>query len=249
MMDSIYDILFLDIETVPEKESFQMLSDIEKELWEEKTKWQRKDEIKAEDFYKNAAILAEFGKIICIGVGYFKKTSQGRIFRTRAIYSHREKEILEEFSQMLNMHYNTPQKRLCGHNAKEFDFPYICRRLLINNMPIPQILNLSGKKPWQVPHYDTMDMWRFGDYKHYVSIKLLTHILGVPTPKDDIDGGDIAEVYYRENNLEKIATYCIKDTVALARVFLRFTQQQQLQDKDIVVVETRKNMKNTTQTD
>ena len=237
MLDKIRleNILFLDIETVPEVSSFAELLTEKQELFAAKTEYQRKDEITAEDFYERAGIWAEFGKIICISVGYFVDLDKNRSFRVKS-FSGEEKLILNDFKNLLENHFNKPNHLLCGHNSKEFDFPYIARRMIINGISLPDKLNLFGKKPWEVSHLDTMDLWKFGDYKHYTSLNLLTHILGIPSPKEDIDGSQVASVYYKENNLDKIVKYCERDTIAVAQLLLRFNNLKLLKDKEIVFV-------------
>lgn len=229
-------ILFLDIETVPENESFSSLNDYEKILFEEKTAYQRKDEISPEDFYQKAGIWAEFGKIVCISVGYFINfNTENQQFRIKSFYGD-EVSILTEFQQLLTSHFNSNSHVLCAHNGKEFDFPFIARRMIIHNIELPKLLNLFGKKPWEIPHLDTMEMWKFGDYKHFTSLKLLTTILNIPSPKDDIDGSMVAEVYYKEKDLQRIVTYCEKDTLAVAQLLLRLTNKPLLNEGEIVIV-------------
>lgn len=225
-------ILFLDIETVPEKEGFDLLDDEKKELWEQKSQYQRKDEYTAEEFYDRAGIWAEFGKIICISVGYFNIRGDHRTFRTTSYYGD-EPKLLKDFKTLLDTHFNAPKYLLCGHNAKEFDFPYIARRMIINRVELPYKLNLFGKKPWEVPHLDTMELWKFGDYKHYTSLKLLANILGIPSPKQDIDGSMVRQVYYEEKDLDRIITYCELDVVTTAQVFLRLRGEDLLHDEEI----------------
>ncbi len=228
-------ILFLDIETVPEVQEFEALDDTARVLWEAKSKYQRKDEFTAEEFYHKAGIWAEFGKIICISVGFFSITGDVRKFRVTSFHGD-EVKLLKEFKQLLDSHFNKPHHLLCAHNGKEFDFPYIARRMVIHGIEIPAKLNLFGKKPWEVPHIDTMELWKFGDYKHYTSLKLLTHILNIPSPKDDIDGSEVARVYYEENDIDRIIVYCEKDTVAVAQVFLRFRNEAILIEDEIISV-------------
>lgn len=228
-------ILFLDIETVPETEHFSDLDATIQQLFATKTQYQRKDEIAPEDFYERAGIWSEFGKIICISVGYFTLKGDIRNFRVTSFYGE-ESKILKDFSNLLNQHFSQPQHILCGHNAKEFDFPFIARRMIIKGIPIPQKLNLFGKKPWEIPHLDTMELWKFGDYKHFTSLKLLTHVLGIPSPKDDIDGSEVAKVYYHENNIDRIITYCEKDVIAVAQVLLRFRREDLLIEEEIIHV-------------
>jgi len=229
------NILFLDIETVPEVATFDELSEKKKELFAKKTEYQRKDEISAKDFYERAGIWAEFGKIICISVGYFVNVEKDRSFRITS-FSGEEKQLLIDFKNLLDNHFNRENQLLCGHNGKEFDFPYIARRMIINGISLPSKLNLFGKKPWEVAHLDTLELWKFGDYKHYTSLNLLTNILGIPSPKQDIDGSQVAKVFYEDNNLERIVKYCERDTLAVAQLILRFNNLELLSENEIVVV-------------
>ncbi|WP_435135442.1 3'-5' exonuclease [Formosa sp. A9] len=229
---NLEDILFLDIETVPETQQFSDLSATKQQLWDLKSKYQRQ-EISAEEFYERAGIWAEFGKIVCISVGFFTHKGENRQFRTTSFYGE-EITILKEFKTLLETHYNHPKQLLCAHNGKEFDFPYIARRMIIHNITLPNKLNLFGKKPWEVPHLDTLELWKFGDYKNYTSLKLLTHVLGIPSPKDDIDGSEVCKVYYEEKNIDRIITYCEKDTIAVAQIFLRLRGDNILTEDEIL---------------
>jgi len=233
----ITDILFLDIETVPETEHWSELNETTQELFAKKTAYQRKDEIEAEDFYQRAGIWAEFGKIICISVAYFTDKKGDRMLRVRSFSGEDEEKILVDFKELLETHFNLARHRLCAHNGKEFDFPYIARRMIIHRIELPAKLNLFGKKPWEVPHLDTMELWKFGDYKHYTSLQLLASVLGVPSPKDDIDGSDVARVYYQEKDLPRIVEYCEKDTITLAQLLLRFNNEKLLSEEKIIRVE------------
>lgn len=237
MIDKIKldNILFLDIETAPEEENFKLLDEEKQYLFETKTQYQRKDEFTPEEFYDRAGIWAEFGKIICISVGYFTTKGDIRNFRVTSFFGE-EKKILNDFSNLLNHHFNQPQHILCGHNAKEFDFPFIARRMIINQIEIPPKLNLFGKKPWEVPHIDTMELWKFGDFKHFSSMRLLTKVLQIPSPKDDIDGSEVAYVYYVEKDIDRIITYCEKDVIAVAQIFLRFRREDLLIEEEIIHV-------------
>ncbi len=229
-------ILFLDIETVPEVENFNYLSEEKQELFALKTQYQRKEEFTAEEFYDRAGIWAEFGKIVCISVGFFTHfNSDGRKFRVTSFYGD-EVKILEDFKELLTKHFYKPQHVLCAHNGKEFDFPYIARRMIIQQISLPEKLNLFGKKPWEIPHMDTMELWKFGDYKHYTSLKLLTAILGIPSPKDDISGSEVGAVFYKEKNIKRIVTYCEKDTIAIAQLLLRFNNEPLIEELNIVHV-------------
>ena len=239
----LQDILFIDIETVPEEKAFKDLSDTRQQLWEHKSKYRRNyeaedgKEISAEEYYHKAGIWAEFGKIICISVGFFNTTGSKREFRVKSFYGSEEVILLEQFSALLSTSFENKYNLLCGHNIKEFDIPYIARRMLINNLVLPKSLNLMGKKPWEVSHLDTLELWRFGDYKHYTSLKLLTEILGIPSPKDDIDGSQVRDVYYEESDLNRIKTYCEKDVIAVAQVVLRLSNKVLLTLEEITSVE------------
>lgn len=222
-------ILFLDIETVPQVPEWQMLSEAEKKLWTKKTMAQRKDEISAEDFYpQRAGVMAEFGKIVCISVGMMGKNEKLKI---KSFASDDEALLLQEFGEL----FNSPRLRqviLCAHNGKEFDFPWIARRFLINGMMPPSPFQMFGKKPWEIPHLDTMELWKFGDYKSFISLELMAHLFGVPTPKDDIDGSMVAEIYYQEKDLDRIVVYCEKDVLTLANVFRKLRQESLITRED-----------------
>ncbi|MGV6828748.1 MAG: 3'-5' exonuclease [Flavobacteriales bacterium] len=228
-------ILFLDIETVPQFKDYHQLDETAKQLWEQKTRYQRKDEFTPEAFYERAGIWAEFGKIICISVGYFVIKGDVRNFRITTFYGE-EIKLLKEFKTLLETHFNKPQHILCAHNGKEFDFPYIARRMIINKIDIPYKLNLFGKKPWEVPHLDTLELWKFGDYKTFTSLKLMTYILGIASPKDDIDGSEVYSVFYNEKNMDRIIQYCEKDTIAVAQIILRLRNEDLLIDDEIQFV-------------
>lgn len=230
------DILFLDIETVPQEENWSLLSKTTQQLFDKKTQYQRKEEFTAEQFYERAGIWAEFGKIICISVGYFVDVKETKQLRITSFFGDDEHTILNDFKTLLDKHFSKKASVLCAHNGKEFDFPFIARRMIVHQIELPKKLNLFGKKPWEIPHLDTLELWKFGDYKHYTSLKLLTSILGVPSPKDDIDGSEVANVYYKEKNLQRIVVYCEKDTVAVAQILLRFNNEPLLKDENIVRV-------------
>lgn len=228
----LHNIMVLDIETVPQYSSYDQLSPLMQKLWAAKTQYQRKDQT-PEDFYGSAGIWAEFGKIICISVGMF--TTNGG-FRVKSFASHDETELLEKFAKMLNG--ISPNLILCGHNAKEFDFPYICRRMLVNGVRMPVQLQLHGKKPWEINHLDTMELWKCGDYKNYTSLSLLAAIFNIPTPKDDIDGSMVGHVYWVENQLDRICTYCQKDVVATAQLLRRYRGEELIPEELITIVES-----------
>jgi len=230
------NILFLDIETVPEVENFSDLPKIKQDLYAQKTQYQRKEDYSPEEFYDRAGIWAEFGIIVCISVGYFTNFKESdRKFRVTSFYGD-EAKILEDFKEILNKHFNQPKHLLCGHNGKEFDFPFIARRMIVHQISLPEKLNLFGKKPWEIHHLDTMELWKFGDYKHFTSLKLLTSILGIPTPKDDIDGSEVGAVFYKEKNINRIVKYCEKDTIAVAQLLLRLNNEPLIDELNIITV-------------
>ena len=228
----LQNILFFDIETASEQEKFFDLPDEKQHLFDIKTAYQRKDDYTPEEFYDRAGIWAEFGKIICISVGYFVLKNDIRNFRVTSLFGE-EKKILQDFTDLINQHFSQASQVLCGHNAKEFDIPYIARRMIIHGMPLPDKINLFGKKPWEVPHLDTMELWRFGDYKHFTSLRLLTNVLNIPSPKDDIDGSEVNYVYWVENDIDRIVTYCEKDVIAVAQILLRFRAEELLIPEEI----------------
>lgn len=233
---NIEKILFLDIETVPQVYEFGDLDDKTAELYLHKNKYiQERDGLTNEEVYGRAGVFAEFGKIVCISCGIVQDKPGGKEIRMKSFAGDDEKELLVDFAEMLNQHYNSPFHILCGHNAKEFDFPFIARRMLIHGINLPAALDIAGKKPWEINHLDTMELWKFGDYKHYTSMSLLCHIFKVPTPKDDISGADVARVYYEEGNLERIVTYCQKDVIALIQLFLRFRNEALVEEDNIML--------------
>ena len=226
---AIENILFLDIETVPQTDTWNNLDSTTQYLWDKKTKSQRKEEIVASDFYEQrAGIMAEFGMIVCISVGMIDNNTGKLKIKT---FSGEERNLLIAFCEL----FNSPRLNniiLCAHNGKEFDFPYIARRLLINGIQPPIPFQMFGKKPWEIPHIDTMELWKFGDWKSYVSLELLAHIFGIPTPKDDIDGSMVADIYYKEGDIDRIIHYCEKDVLTLANVFRRMRQEDLLKRLD-----------------
>jgi len=218
------NILFIDIETVPQHPTYDDVDEKIQKLWDKKAAFFLKgDDQTPADIYQRAGIYAEFGKIVCISAGVIHYVKGEMHFKVKSFANDDEKKLLMEFADMLD-HFmsKSPDRNLCGHNAKEFDFPYIARRMLINGLKLPQALNIAGKKPWEIKFIDTLDLWKFGDYKHYTSLNLLTTIFGIPSPKDDIDGSQVADVYYQENDLDRIAIYCEKDVLATAQLLLRF---------------------------
>jgi 3'-5' exonuclease len=226
------NLLVLDIETVPQYKNFSEVPPHFKKLWELKTRFQRKEEQTAEEFYERAGIWAEFGKIVCISVGIFKDDHHLRI---KSFYDDNEKILLQNFINLLN----TQSKHLIlgAHNGKEFDFPYLCRRMLINDLIIPYQLDIIGKKPWEINHIDTMELWKFGDYKNYTSLNLLAAIFDIPTPKDDIDGSEVNNVYWHQNDLIRIKNYCQKDVITTSRLIQRFKGIAMIANNNITLVD------------
>ena len=231
----IRDILFLDIETVPQQKSFQDISDKIQALWEKKSSYFRKDEETAEDVYQRAGIYAEFGKIICISVGIVFKNKTESWLRLKSYFGNDEKKLLDDFSDMLRKYAANKVLYLCAHNGKEFDFPYIARRMLVNGLKLPPILDNAGKKPWEVHHLDTMELWKFGDFKHYTSLDLLTAIFDIPSPKGDMDGSQVARVYWEENNLERIVEYCQNDVQAIVQLMLRYKGMELIKTENVEI--------------
>ena len=214
-------IMFLDIETVPGAAKYDDLPEQMQTLWEKKAKSMSEfvtfSENSARELYNRAAIYAEFGKIVCISVGIFS----GEKFLLHSFAGKDEKALLEDFVTTMKSWVNDPTRAICGHNAKEFDIPFIARRLLINGFRLPTMFNLSGKKPWELIHLDTMDLWKFGDYKHFTSLELLATVFGIPTPKDDINGSQVGQVFWMDGDINRIATYCQKDVLTTARLYLK----------------------------
>ncbi|MDF1675199.1 MAG: ribonuclease H-like domain-containing protein [Vicingaceae bacterium] len=226
-------ILFLDIETVAQQPNFNSVDERLRKFWEQKAKYLAADET-PEEAYSRAGIYAEFGKIVCISVGFITYEGSEKNLRLKSFYGDDEKLLLEEFFDLLNNYFNQADHLLCAHNGKEFDFPYIARRALVNGLNIPSILDLAGKKPWEVAHLDTLQLWKFGDYKNYTSLGLLTAIFNIPTPKDDIDGSMVNQVYWEDKDVERIKIYCEKDVVALTQLFLRYRNEDLVKEENIV---------------
>lgn len=222
MNAELRDILFLDIETVACTDNFATIDERLKVQWSRKASFLKREEGVTDEqlFHQRAGIYAEFGKIVCIAVGKLFDTESGEAgLKTKAYFGHDEKTILTEFKSMIDK--LDPGIRFCAHNGKEFDYPYMSRRMLVNGIPLPQPLNLAGRKSWEVNHLDTMELWKFGDYKHYTSLDLLAAIFNIPTSKSGIDGSQVNSVYYKENDLERIKDYCVSDVVVLTQLYLR----------------------------
>lgn len=233
----VNSILFLDIETVPQYPDYTLLPQDWKELWDTKSSSLIKyhEGENNESLYPRAGIYAEFGKIVCISCGIVQGNAGQRKILLKSFAGDDEKLLLQQFSDMLLKWAGNDPKYLCAHNGKEFDFPYLCRRMIVNGLSIPAVLNMSGKKPWEVNHFDTLELWKFGDFKSYTSLNLLAHTLGIQTPKDDIDGSMVWEVYWKEKNLPRIVTYCQKDVVTVAQILLRMSGESLIKEENIEI--------------
>jgi 3'-5' exonuclease len=231
---NIYNLLFLDIETVPQTYRYDDLDEETRYLWDKKMQYQTNETTTAADLYGKSGIFAEFAKVVCISVGTFVQQQGERKFLVKSFAGHDEKELLRDFINTLNNKFAEPKYLLCAHNGKEFDFPFMARRILVNGLKLPALLNIAGKKPWEVKHLDTMELWKFGDYKNYTSLELLAHIFNVPTPKDDIDGSMVAGVYYEEKDLDRIVVYCQKDVITTARLLQRYKGEELFSDDEVL---------------
>jgi len=239
--NDLQKIMFLDIETVPLTSDFSELPTELAHLWEDKFAMIHKrmpekyneETSAAGAFNSSAGIYSEFGKIVCISVGFIHFKGNEMNFRTKSFSGDNEKLLLSDFLQLIFKFCTSKEQTLCGHNIKEFDIPFICRRSLINGLELPPIFQISGKKPWEINFIDTLELWKFGDYKNYTALKLLTAVFGIPTPKDDIDGSQVAHVFYKENDINRISLYCQKDVLATAQVFLRLNGLDQIKSDNI----------------
>jgi hypothetical protein len=232
------NLFLIDIETASEVKNYELLNEEWKQLWTEKIHKALPENITAEEYYPmRAGIMAEFAKVICISFGYFRNLNNTLQLRIKSFYSDNEKDTLENFIKTLyHLHAINNMWCFAGHNIKEFDIPFLCRRIIVNNLTIPPFMDFQNMKPWETPVTDTLHLWRFGDYKHYTSLKLLAAVLGVASPKDDIDGSMVGHVYWEEKNLERIAVYCQKDVVTVANVILRFKNMPLLTSEQVVYV-------------
>ena len=219
-------ILFVDIETVSVYNDIEELEPRLRQHWDRKlASFRNQDEMTAADLYnEKAALYAEFGKIIVIGLGFFSMNGDKRELRLKALAGEDERQLLEEFRAIVRK-FDPERLKLCAHNGRSFDFPYLSRRMLINGMSLPEVLRLSGKKPWEINHLDTMEMWRFGDYRHYASLDLLAALFDIPSSKGEIDGSNVGKVYHNDHDLAGIARYCLKDVEVTARIYLHLTEQ------------------------
>jgi uncharacterized protein YprB with RNaseH-like and TPR domain len=230
----IKKLLIIDIETASQYPDYDSMPQIWKELWDIKAGHLAKENETPAELYHRAGIYSEFGKIICITAGFFTEADGKLSLRIKSYYGDDEVLILKEFSELLDSKYNMPDSQLCAHNGKEFDYPYIARRCLINNLKIPSILDNAAKKPWEINLLDTFELWRFGDKKSYTSLNLLAAVFGIDSPKAEMDGSQVYEVYWNDKDIEKIKTYCQRDVVTLANIFLRFKGAEPMDEKNII---------------
>jgi predicted PolB exonuclease-like 3'-5' exonuclease len=229
------NILFLDIETVPVRETFAELSEATQKLWEARSAAFRNEGEDASGIWPKAGLYAEFGRIVCISAGIFSRLANPRRFRIKSFYGDDEKKILAEFGELVENFRKPSEMRLCAHNGKEFDFPFLARRFVVGGLKLPRVLDTAGKKPWELNFIDTLELWKFGQFRHYASLALLAEILGVSNPKDDLDGSQVAEVYYREKDLERITRYCEKDVLAVAQVLLRLSGEDLIPEENVEI--------------
>ena len=239
MQNHFQDFLIVDIETVSGNENIESLDPSLRKHWERKSEFIRNPEEKSPDelYQDRAAIYAEFGKIIVIGIGFYHETKGKPSLRVKTLTAKSEKELLESFKNFIESKFDQENLKLCAHNGKEFDFPYLCRRMLINDIKIPWSLNMSGKKPWEVNHLDTMELWKFGDWKSFTSLDLLTTIFDIPSSKKEMDGSMVTKTYYEEKDgLKKIEEYCTRDVIATAQLYLRLNNLPLIDPDQINIV-------------
>ncbi|MFN8353511.1 MAG: 3'-5' exonuclease [Spirosomataceae bacterium] len=233
------NLLFIDIETVSCFPDFELLDERMQKLWSKKASYLKNEEdlTDAEMYFRRAGIYAEFGKIIAIGMGFFNQENDQRFLKVKTIYGHDEADLLGQFRQLIEKKYRSSELTLCAHNGKEFDFPYLCRRMLVNNIKIPVALQLQGRKPWEINHLDTLELWKFGDKKHYTSLELLGALFGVSQLKTEMSGEDVNTVYHKEHDLEKIKRYCTEDVIVLSQLYLKFNGETLIPESNIIRVE------------
>ncbi|TDO28255.1 ribonuclease H-like domain-containing protein [Sediminibacterium goheungense] len=233
------DVLLLDIETVPMLPSFAGMDPVWQRLFCDKISKTVPEGTEPEESYrKKAGILAEFGRVICISTAFFYKNESGAYcLKIKSIYGDDEVEILKIFTQLCEkMQQSAPHFQFAGHNIREFDIPFIGRRMLINHMYLPTCFQIQDRKPWEVKMFDTLNWWKFGDHKNYVSLDLLAHVLDIPSSKTDMDGSMVQDVYYIDRDIKRIVQYCERDVIVTANIILRFLHQPLLKQENIVVV-------------
>lgn len=240
-MPDLKKILFLDIETAPQTAHWSELDSVWANLWEEKVSLMRRriperygEDCTGESKYQEAGIFAEFGRVVCISIGYLYEVDGVRHLKEKSFCGEDEKALLESFAELLRTSCQTREHFLCGHNVKEFDIPFIARRMVVHAIPLPEILQVMGKKPWETRFLDTMEMWKFGDYKHYTSLKLMCQVLGIHSPKEEIDGSQVAQVFYEERDLPRIVRYCERDVLATVQLYLRMVGEKMVDETDVI---------------
>ena len=238
MLDHILpeDLLFLDIETVPQTSSYENMDEVLKKLWSKKAQYLIKNGKNPADIFQRSGIYSEFGKIICISVGHLHIKDEQTGVRIKSFFGDNERKLLLYFKEMVDNYASNKDFSLCAHNGKEFDFPYISRRMLVNGVELAIQFDTAGKKPWEIKHVDTMELWKFGDFKNYTSLELLAHIFNIPTPKDDIDGSQVAHVYYIDKDIKRIAKYCEKDVLTIMQLMLKFKGREIIPDERIEII-------------
>ncbi len=231
------NILFIDIETVSEYHSYEMLNSRMRKAWDHKALLINEEKTSDELYFQKAAIYAEFGKVIAIGAGFFYTDDDKKeCFKVKCFSGDNEKIMLQEFINLVETKYKNKKLVFCAHNGKEFDYPYLCRRMLINQLDIPKALDLTGKKPWENSHLDTLDLWKFGDRKNYTSLDLLTAVFDIPGSKNDLDGSMVNEVYYLNNDLERIGNYCMQDVIVTAQLYLKLHNKPLIEYENIITI-------------
>ena len=242
---TLKNVLFIDIETVPLTKNFHELPESLQHLWKYKSKQFLTDksnevteELAAQFYTEKAGIYADFGKIVCISVGYLSNEKSSRPQLRIKTLQGKEVDILKAFNKMLKLHYNDLDNSfLCGHNIREFHIPFICRRSMVHGLNLPRMLNISGKKPWEVKHLlDTMLLWRFGDFKNYTSLPLLAGALGITLPSDDLEGDQIGKTYWEENDIDRIIANCEDEVITVAKIAMRFAGKPLPKDEQIEII-------------
>ena len=230
------NILFLDIETVPHTESYEGLNERKQQLWEKRSVYLRKEGELPNEVWDKAGLYAEFGRIVCISAGIFSSITEPRRFRIKSFFGTDERKILSEFSGLIGSFQKGRELQLCAHNGKEFDFPFLARRMIILGEKLPSVLNIAGKKPWELNFVDTMELWKFGEFRNYTSLALLAEVLGISNPKDDLDGSQVAGVFYKDGDYDRIARYCEKDVLAVAQVLLRLRGEKLIPEENVEII-------------
>jgi DNA polymerase elongation subunit (family B) len=233
----IGNLLFLDIETVPAFPSYPDVPDALRLLWDKKATYLKKETETPEMVYQRAGIYAEFGRIVCISTGMIGTLDDKRVLRLKSYFAETEGELLKEFADLIVRLCQKKEIDLCAHNGREFDFPYMARRMLINGVQLPEIFDNAGKRPWEVRYVDTLELWKFGDHKHYTSLDLLASLFGIESPKTELDGSQVSHVYWQQNDIRRIVDYCRKDVVTTAQIMLRFKGEPLLEPSDVLILD------------